>query len=326
MDIIQKLQKNNIKILSIIGLSKNCGKTTTLIKIIDSIDEESNRICVTSIGIDGEKYDHLFLFEKPKIKLKKNFYAVTSIDSLKESSGKFTILKRFPIKTSKGELVLIKVEEEGEIEISGPYIGKDLQFVLDELKNFNFDLIIIDGAIDRKVSIKYSDGVILQTGLNIMDEKDKIIEETLFYKDIFTLKEVDSNLKEMIERNRKEFKYLYIFDDKIVGSNELESVDSKFLYINGALIDNILDEIKKRDFKKIVVEHPYNILISKKSFYDFKESGGEIYVLKSVNLLGVTFSPFNQDGIFNFDDEEEIFIELKEKLKPIEIFDPVKGR
>jgi len=73
MDIIQKLQKNKIKILSIIGLSKNCGKTTTLIKIIDSIDEESNRICVTSIGIDGEKYDHLFLFEKPKIKLKKNF-------------------------------------------------------------------------------------------------------------------------------------------------------------------------------------------------------------------------------------------------------------
>lgn len=313
MDIIQKLKENNIKILSIIGLSKNCGKTTTLIKIVVLLEKENKKICITSIGIDGEKFDHLFLFEKPKIHLKENFYVITSFDSLKESDAEFSILKKFGIKTSKGELILIKIEKEGDIEVSGPYIGKDLEKILDELKEFEFDLILIDGAIDRKVSIKYSDGVILQTGLNIMDKKEEIIEETLFYKEIFSLQEVESKIKDLIKKiDENEPQKIYKFED--------------FVYVKGALTDSLLNEVINVNFKKIVVEHPYNIFISKENLNYFKKIGGEISVLKKVNLLGFSYSSFNQEGIFNLEDEKEIFNILKEKLKPFEIFDPLKGR
>lgn len=314
MDIIQKLKENNIKILSIIGLSKNCGKTTTLNKIIEILEKENKKVCVTSIGIDGENFDHLFLFEKPKIHLKENFYVVTSIDSIKEKDLSFSILKRFGISTSKGELILIKIEKEGDFELSGPYIGKDLQKVLDELKEYNFDIILIDGAIDRKVSVKYSDGIILQTGLNIMDKKEEIIEETLFYKDIFSLPEIcddkKENIKRVVELNK---------------NKKLYKIDEESLYVKGALTDSILEEIINDKIKKIIVEHPYNIFLSKDNFYRLKKFA-EIYVLNKVKLLGVSFSSFYQEGFFSLEDEEEIFNFLKDKLKPIEIFDPVKGR
>lgn len=313
MDIIQKLKENNIKILSIIGLSKNCGKTTTLIKIVELLEKENKKVCITSIGIDGEKFDHLFLFEKPKIHLKENFYVITSFDSLKKSDTEFSILKKFGINTSKGELMLVKIEKEGDVEVSGPYIGKDLEKILDELKEFEFDLILIDGAIDRKVSIKYSDGVILQTGLNIMDKKEEIIDETLFYKEIFSLPEIERETKDLINKiDENESKKFYKFKD--------------FVYVKGALTDSILDEVVKENIKKIIVEHPYNIFISKENFNYFKKIGGEIFVLKKVNLLGFSYSSFNQEDIFSFEEDEEIFNILKEKLKPFEIFDPVRGR
>ncbi|MDI6860897.1 MAG: hypothetical protein QMD25_02625 [Caldisericia bacterium] len=315
MDIIQKLRENNIKILSIIGLSKNCGKTTTLNKLIELLEKENKKVCITSIGIDGESFDHLFLFEKPKIHLKENFYVVTSIESIKDKNLEFFILKKFGIYTSKGELILIKLEKEGDVEVSGPYIGKDLQRVLDELNEFNFDIILIDGAIDRKVSIKYSDGIILQTGLNIIDKKEEIVEETVFYKEIFSLPEIYDEIKDRIRKkiNEKQLK-------------KINKLEDDFVFINGALTDSILEELINENIKKVIVEHPYNIFISKKKFYDFKKLDGEIYVLKKVNLLGISFSSFYQEGFFNLDDEIEIFNTLKEKLKPFEIFDPIKGR
>jgi molybdopterin-guanine dinucleotide biosynthesis protein len=325
MDILSKLRENNVKILSIIGLSKNCGKTTTLIKLIEKLEGENLKICITSIGIDGEKFDHLFLFEKPLIYLKKNFYVITSENSLKDSSIEYKILKRFNIKTPKGELLLLRVEKEGNVEVSGPYIGKDLEYILSQIKDYSFDLIIIDGAIDRKISIKYSDGLILQTGLNIMDEKIDIIDETLFYKEIFSLNEIKDDLKKIIESKKENFKFLYIKDENSFLSNELRNLDCDFLYINGALTDSILKEVISKNIKNIIVEHPYNILISRKSFKDFLKIDGKIFVLKKVNLIGISFSTFNQEKIFDKKDEEYIYNSLKEKLKPITLFDPIKG-
>ncbi len=325
MDILSKLIENNVKILSIIGLSKNCGKTTTLIKLVEKLEGDNLKICVTSIGIDGEKFDHLYFFEKPLIYLKKNFYIITSEGSLKDSDIEYTILKRFNIETPKGELLLLKVEREGNVEISGPYIGKDLETILSQIKEYNFDLIIIDGAIDRKVSIKYSDAVILQTGLNIVDEKIDIIDETLFYKEIFSLKEIHEDLKNLIKDVKENFKFIYIKDGKTICSNELKEFDEDFLYVNGALTDSILKEIMYKNIKNVIVEHPFNILISSKVFNEFLKAKGQIYVLKRVNLLGISFSSFNQEKIFSKDDEEFIFNTLKEKVKPITLFDPIKG-
>ncbi|MBC7194824.1 MAG: hypothetical protein H5U37_04130 [Caldisericia bacterium] len=325
MDILSKLKENNIKILSIIGLSKNCGKTTTLIKIIEKLERENLKICITSIGIDGERFDHLYFFEKPLIYLKKNFYVITSEGSLKESDIEYTILKRFNIETPKGELLLLKVEKEGHVEVSGPYIGKDLENILSQIKEYNFDLIIIDGAIDRKVSIKYSDGIILQTGLNIVDEKIDVIDETLFYKEIFSLEKVDEDLKNLIKDIKGNFKFIHIKEGKTISSNELKDFNGDFLYVNGALTDSILKEIMDKNIKNVIVDHPYNILISSKLFNDFLKRKGKIFVLKRVNLLGISFSSFNQEKIFSKDDEEFIFNTLKEKVKPTTLFDPIKG-
>jgi len=62
--LINAIKKN--KVISIIGLSKNVSKTTTLNHIINLLRDKQT-IGVTSIGRDGEPYDAITELPKPKI-------------------------------------------------------------------------------------------------------------------------------------------------------------------------------------------------------------------------------------------------------------------
>ena len=55
------------KSLAVVGLEKNCGKTECLNYILDRIPAEEHRVCVTSIGIDGESIDQVTRTKKPEM-------------------------------------------------------------------------------------------------------------------------------------------------------------------------------------------------------------------------------------------------------------------
>jgi len=125
MEIIPNIINNKIKILSIFGLSKNCGKTTTLIKLIEEAKKRELKILITSIGLDGEKFDSLYYLKAIDKGYKGNLI-VTS----KSSLDKLILIinnKKFDIFTPLGELYLIKLIEDGYVEVSGPIILNDLK-------------------------------------------------------------------------------------------------------------------------------------------------------------------------------------------------------
>lgn len=320
MEIIPLLKKNNIKVLSIFGLSKNCGKTTTLIKLIQEAKDLNLKILVTSIGLDGERFDSLFYFEKPLIKGYKNNLIVTSKRSIEKIEIKYELIKKFNINTPLGELFLIKLLNDGFIEVSGPIILRDLKDILDEVSEYEVDYIFIDGAIDRKIGTFYSDGVILQTGLNVGEEAEEIIDETIFFKNIFTLNEPPKEIKDIIIKNYPEKKFLFIKKDETFENNEILDQNYDALFIKGALTNNILNLLKDKAFKKIVVEHPTKILIDRKYYNLFYEIKNKFYTLKKIVLIGISFSPFNQYKIFTKREEKRVYETIERLVKPIKIF------
>lgn len=320
MEIIPILIKNRIKILSIFGLSKNCGKTTTLIKLIEEAKKFDLKLFITSIGLDGEKFDSLYYFEKPLIKAYKDNFVVTSKNSLEKIEIKYKIVEKFDIFTPLGELYLIQILEDGYVEVSGPIILKDLETILKKIKNYNVDLILIDGAIDRKIGTYFSDGVILQTGLNIGETIDEIIEETLYFKSIFSIESVEKNLKERILNNFPKNKFLFIKNNDLFDSNNYINNDYDYIFIKGALTDEIYESLKDMKNIKIIVEHPTKMFLSKETYKKILNLGAKIFTLKEVKLIGVSFSTFNQNGYFEKKDGINVFNKLKELLKPTTIF------
>lgn len=320
MEIIPILIKNRIKILSIFGLSKNCGKTTTLIKLIEEAKKLNLKIFITSIGLDGEKFDSLYYFEKPLIKAYKDNLIVTSKKSLEKIEIKYKIVEKFDIFTPLGELYLIQILEDGNLEVSGPVILKDLEKILKKIENYNVDLVLIDGAIDRKIGTYFSDGIILQTGLNIGDTIDEIIEETLYFKTIFSIDSVDENLKERILNNFPKNKFLFIKNNNLFDSKDYINIDYDYIFIRGALTDEIYKSLKDMKNKKIIVEHPTKIFLSKEIYKKLLNLSVKFLTLKEVKLIGVSFSTFNQNGYFEKKDGINVFNKLKELLKPTTIF------
>jgi len=320
MEIIPLIINNNIKILSIFGLSKNCGKTTTLIRLIEEAKKNNLNIFITSIGLDGEKFDSLYYFEKPLIKGYKGNLIVTSKSSIDKIDIKFELIKKFNIFTPLGELYLIKLMEDGYVEISGPMILKDLKMILDDARNYNIDLILIDGAVDRKIGTFFSDGVILQTGLNIDENTDEIIEETIYYKDIFTIKKVEGDLKERILKNYPEKKYLFIKNNYQEESDQILNKDYNYIFVKGALTSEIFDYLINKNNINIIVEHPTKIFLNKEVYKQMINSGIKFFTLKEVKLIGISFSTFNQDDYFDKDDGKILFNKLKEFIKPVVIF------
>ena len=116
MEFIEFIQKILVehKIISIIGLAKNVSKTTTLNHILNQIPS-NYQLGLTSIGRDGEKYDIISEFPKPRIKIKKGTIVATAEESIKNSEIETIEILNTNISTPMGNVMILRAMNEGFI-------------------------------------------------------------------------------------------------------------------------------------------------------------------------------------------------------------------
>ena len=167
------------KIISIIGLAKNVSKTTTLNHIIQAL-KGKYILGLTSIGRDGERYDAITTLPKPRIFVESGTLMATAVHSIKNSEVKIEIIKTTGINTPMGKIVIARVIANGYIELAGPSINSEFTSVCKELLNLGSNLILIDGAFDRRsyASPLVSEATILSTGASVSKKMQKVIDIT----------------------------------------------------------------------------------------------------------------------------------------------------
>ena len=76
------------------------------------------------------------------------------------------IIKKSEYRTSIGDLLLCRVADSGYVQIAGPVATVHTKKMCQEMFDMGCQLILIDGAIDRKsiASPETSDAIILSTG------------------------------------------------------------------------------------------------------------------------------------------------------------------
>ena len=327
---------NKCKIISIIGLAKNVSKTTTLNYIIKNL--EGYRLGLTSIGRDGEKYDVITQLPKPRIFIKMGTIVATARQSFEASEVKMEILKKTEFNTPLGEILILKALSDGLIELAGPSINKYLQEICLELKDLGCDLILIDGAFDRRsyATPIISDATILSTGASVSEDMQNVINLTVHTIELLNLEsEGDQQIIEIAQEILKKSK-VGIIDSK----NSIKLLDvltpldsardiadkldenSKYIIIKGALTDKSIEDLMSFTDKykeiTILVEDATKLFLSKKIKKKFQKKGGIIKVLNSIKVIAVTLNPTSPLG-YRFD--KNTFLNLMKKNLNVPVFD-----
>src|SRR5438132_5625869 len=169
----QIVAQANIRSLSLIGLAKNVGKTTTTNHLLETLLSgnlyRAEDLALTSLGLDGEATDALTGHPKPRYIPQAGLLVATTADLLKQAEregAQVEYLQQLPGRTALGPVIVARVLQTGHIVIAGPTLLRDLRSLLERLQAVGARLIIIDGAINRlgAAAPGVTDACILCTG------------------------------------------------------------------------------------------------------------------------------------------------------------------
>jgi hypothetical protein len=292
---------HNFSVISIIGLAKNVSKTTTLNYLIKNL-KEKYILGLTSIGRDGEEYDVITELPKPRILIEKGMYIVTAESCYQKSKIRMELIKNTGYNTPLGEVLILKSLGKGLIELAGPSINSYLNAICLELKKIGCNLILIDGAFDRKsfATPLISDATILSTGASVSERMEDVIDLTYHTVKLFTLEnEKDERTLEIAKKIIKDSKIGIInYDNSIRLLDILTSLDSareiiryldinsKYVVIKGAITDKLLEDLMKFTDKykdiTILAEDATKLFLSMKVIEKFQKKNGNIKVITPI--------------------------------------------
>jgi len=310
LEIFEKYQS-----ISIIGIAKNVGKTTTLNYMID-VAKNKYKLGLTSIGRDGESKDEIFSTPKPRIYVEKGTIIATAKQCIFNSDITKEILVATNLNTPLGEILIIRALSDGFVELAGPSKNAELLKIKKILYDLNCDLVFVDGAVNRKsyAAPIVTDATILATGAAFSYDIEKVVEHTSHLVNLLSLEDVHD--LQIISISKEIFKTGTIglissnFDIKIVeGINARDAlknikkelfVDFPYIVVKGIVSDNFIEELMNyaNIYNRIVlvVEDSTKLFISRDVLSRFYASKGILYVLKPIKIVCVTANPKSPNG------------------------------
>ena len=286
------------RVISLIGMSKNAGKTTVLNHLIQYFKKNNLSVALTSIGRDGEDTDVVTGTKKPRIYVSAGSIIVTAEALLKLSDVTFEILSLTEYNTPLGRIIITRALSDGFVQIGGASISFQIFEILKNIAPYNVDKVLIDGAINRK-SISnplLAEAVVLSAGASLSSDMDEVILKTKHAAKILMLQKT-------------------VIHEPVYDTSHHE-------YIPGAITDTkirtLLFSGKNLKGYQIVCDDPSKVLISVDIYEKLLKSGAVLTVKNPVNLVAITVNPVSVNG-FCF--PKNLFLQKMTKAVDIPVVD-----
>lgn len=335
--------KDKYKTISIVGMSKNSGKTVTLNHLIGEAMYDDITIGITSIGRDGETEDVVTETEKPRIYVENGTLIATAREMLSLGDANIEILKVTDHRTPMGNIVIGRVRNSGYVQIAGPQLLSEIREVSEIMLELGAEFVIIDGALDRISSAdpRISEATILATGAVVSRDMGKTIEETSHIVNLLELPTIDDEKDRTIIRNIIDGDQIAIIDEdstireipvktalsagSLIGEHIKD--ESKYLVIPGSLVKKTVSDLTRttRKYKDIdiVISDGTKVFISPKDWLIFKRQGIRVKVLDRINLVAITVNPFAPQGYYF--NPEDFLRTMQAYIKTVPVVDLVLG-
>ena len=325
MPFIEELIK--YKSCSIVGLEKNTGKTECFNYVLKRLPLDTKRIAVSSIGIDGETTDQVTQTSKPEIFLREGMYFGTSEKHYLMKRLSSELLEVSDESSSLGNIVIGKALTPGKILLSGPSSSSGLIRWMDEMKKYDIDLTIIDGALSRMslASPTVSESMILATGAAYSANINTLVQKTAFVVQMINLditSQENYNTFNDIKNGVWAIDEDGVLHDLKVASSLSTNINTdglkkcRTLFVSGALTDNFVNNIRQNKIfneTELVVRDFTKIFLTPMTYNSFVNGKRKITVLQKSKLIAVCVNPTSPNGIVL--DSEKLCNTLSEAIK-----------
>jgi hypothetical protein len=303
--------------IAVIGLVKNAGKTTVVNALMSNV---AQRFGLTSLGLDGERTDHLTGLAKPRIVPPPGTFVATTTGSLDRSHYHLQSVEEMPFRTALGRVVIGIAGEQGEaVEVSGPTTLRQVRATADRLLELGAERVLVDGAINRlgSASPRVSDGLIMATGAILADKLEEVVRITAATFDMLTLPQADEALRRALRGHDPAATRLLSVDaagehqplrlPSLIGqgvavAREVERLGTQTLVVDGALtqdfVDDFLRVLPPRRRLRLVVRDATVLILPATTIARLRRRL-QIEVLHPLLVLAVTTNPFRLPQPYN---------------------------
>jgi hypothetical protein len=307
------------RVVSVIGMAKNAGKTTTLNYLIAEAEDEGLRLGITSTGRDGETVDLVTGTEKPKVFLPEDAIVALPSELYELSDAGLEILRLTEHSTSMGQVMLCRVAESGYVQIAGPVSTSGQKEICAEMLGLGAEMVLIDGAIDRRAiaNPEASDAVILATGAALSRSMSKVAEETACVAELYGLPEIDEAwMRDEILKESNAGKIIIFKGDRARVSElktglaagaalgNLIKKDEGYVYIPGALTGSVIAGLPTDVLRNtaIIVADPTRIFLDRTEWMRLRKKGLRVFLMAGVKIAAITVNPWSPEG-YSFDSD-----------------------
>ncbi len=300
-----------LKSVSIVGTAKNTGKTETLNYIIGRITDQSKHICLTSIGVDGEKTDRVTQTEKPEVLIPEGMKFVTSETHYRQKRLPAEIYDVSKERTALGRLILAQSQGLGKVLLSGPSTTGGLQKMIASMYRYDVDLTIVDGALSRlcPASPSVTEGMVLATGAAYSANMTELIRRTRYLYDLIQLPpwEDEGRKTELMDVEQG----MRVMDScgKWVNPGFASALSaeawkdtewihsSSALYVSGVVGDSLLQRLRVMpNLETLIVRDFTRVFADYKVYRSFVDTGKRVQTLFSTRLVAITINPMAPSG------------------------------
>lgn len=294
--------------ISIIGMSKNSGKTTVLNRLVQEFSALKLVLGLTSVGRDGESVDLVTVTPKPEIFAPKGTLVAAAKGLMRFSTTTNEILSATGISTPLGEVVVFRALSSGFVQIAGPSVTEQISLITGLFGQFGADKAIIDGAISRRSlsSAAVSQATVLSAGASYSPDMSEVARDTAFAAKMLTLPKSGLIFPAPLR------KYIILAEGEFVHTDEnywafFAGKKPGAVYFAGGLTDNLLKPLISKNIDISGVEFAVfdgsRIFLTKKIYQQLLSKGAVLKVTHEVNLVAVTVNPVSAYG-YAFDPVE----------------------
>ena len=274
------------KTISIVGMCKNAGKTTTLGRLIDVCRGE--RLGLSSIGRDGESKDIATGTDKPPVKVPAGTVFATAERLIPLCTVTRTVLALSDVVTPLGRVAILRADSEGCVQIAGPSTVEQTQQIATDMRAFGAARVFIDGAIFRRsiANPALCDAVVLAVGAAYHADMARVVNDAGFLCDIMSLP---------------------LYDGGAAAQP-----------LNGALTDAMAEALMREEPGPLLLMDPSRALLGEAAYRRLARHGFSLYVREKPALLFVSANPYSPYGA-GF--SREAFVDALSARLPVPVFD-----
>lgn len=286
-------------VVSFVGMCKNAGKTTALLRVLKGYRGTGVSLALTSIGRDGEARDVATDTPKPTIAVEAGTLFATTTHLLAASDVTKEIVDATPFGTPLGNVVLVRAKSAGHVALCGPSLKEQQADVAQRFFRLGATRILIDGAISRRsiATPDVCDALVLSTGASLCPDLETVVAETAAAASLLTLPRCACFAALPSKRYAVLHDAVFETDDGAEALTLLQSGASA-LCMRGAVTDaRVQPLLRLQKMRRVLcVEDGSKVFLSREMVQKLSLCGFVLESFTTMRLLAVTVDPISAYG------------------------------